>query len=173
MDQEALLKRIRRLEDGDAIRKLCSRYSLAVDNHDFPTLRSLFAPDAIYGWINEAPHAEGAEAIGKLLESRLSSSGPSFHVNHDVIIDWDDGAPGRASGIVFCHAEVSPPAGQFIGAIRYHDKYVNHDGSWKFAERWLGFLYLAPPQDYAGLLRSFERIRSSQPQRPAHWPSFA
>lgn len=173
MMDEALAARIARLEDREAIRNLCSRYSLAVDDHDFDALGSLFAPDALYGWVEQPPQATGRAAVTELLRSRIAPAGPSFHVNHDMIVDWDDSQPGRATGIVFCHAEVCPAGKQLIGAIRYRDSYVKLDGQWKFAERFLSFLYFTPFEDYPGILTMRDRLRVGAAAQPAHWPHYA
>lgn len=163
--------RLRRLEDREAIRDLIGRYSLAVDNHDFAALGALWHPDAVYGYVDQ-PQATGARAIAALLEERIGPSGPSFHVNHDQIVDWDERDPDRASGIVFCHAEVAPGGHQYQAAIRYHDRYVRHAGRWLFAQRFLGFLYFTPPSGYDGILLETERFRPAGARNRAHWPAF-
>lgn len=167
----SLEARIKRLEDVDAIRQLCSRYSLAVDDHDFDALESVFSRDATYGWSGREPDATGQAAVVELLRSRLSSAGPSFHVNHDHIIDWE--ADGSARGVVFAHAEGSPGGKQYINAIRYHDRYVEEDGGWRIAERSLAFLYIVSPDDYANIMLQKDRLRHVSPALPGHWPHFA
>jgi hypothetical protein len=173
MSDEALAARIARLEDREAIRVLCSRYSLAVDDHDFDTLATLFAPDALYGWVDAPPQGTGREQVIEVLRSRIAPAGPSFHVNHDMFVDWDEGDPAHASGMVFCHAEVCPAGTQLIGAIRYRDKYVKSDGRWMFAERFLSFLYFTPVDRYPGVLTLRERLLFANPPLPAHWPAYA
>jgi hypothetical protein len=173
MSDEALAARIGRLEDREAIRILCSRYSLAVDDHDFDTLATLFAPHARYGWANQPPQAEGREAVAALLRSRIAPGGPSFHVNHDTFVDWDDSDPARASGMVFCHAEVCPAGVQLVSAIRYRDKYVKIENRWMFAERFLGFLYMTPVDRYPGVLALRDRMLVATPPQRAHWPAYA
>jgi len=172
MTDDSLAARIERIEDREAIRALCSRYSLAVDDHDFDTLGSLFATDAFYGWVDAPPQAEGRAAITELLRSRIGSAGPSFHVNHDMIVDWDAADRGRATGIVFCHAEVIPAGKHLVGAIRYRDSYVKADGRWLFAERFLSFLYFTPVDEYPGILGLRERLRMMNPPAAAHWPQW-
>lgn len=170
MDLEA---RIRRLEDAQELRQLCGRYSLAVDDHDFARLGDVFARDASYGWHGRDPDATGREAVVALLRSRLEPSGPSFHVNHDHIVDWDDGDPNLASGVVFAHAEGSPGGRHMINAIRYHDRYVREEGRWRILERQLAFLYITAVEDYAGVLTADVRLRHVDPPLPGHWPDFA
>jgi hypothetical protein len=70
MKDDTLEARIQRLEDREAIRSLVARYSLAVDDHDFETLGSLWAPDARYG-LFDGVQAEGAEEIAALLERNI------------------------------------------------------------------------------------------------------
>lgn len=172
MNEETLSVRVQKLEDHIAIKALIARYSLAVDDHDFKTLASLWAPDARYGFFRDV-HAEGDEKIAALLESNIRSGGVSFHTNHDHLIEWDEGDPDRASGILCCHAEVSVAGEHQVGAIRYRDKYVRHQGQWLFAERFLGFLYFTPAEGYAGLLLQRDRLRfPGGAAIPAHWPDF-
>jgi hypothetical protein len=170
MADDSLAQRIERLEDREAIRALCSRYSLAVDDHDFDTLGGLFAVDARYGWVDAPPQAEGRAAITELLRSRIGPAGPSFHVNHDMVVDWGANDRSRATGIVFCHAEVIPSGKHLVGAIRYRDSYVKQDGRWLFAARFLSFLYFTPIDEYPGILGARERLRMINPPAPAHWP---
>ena len=54
--------RLMALEDRTAIQTLCSRYSLAVDDHEYATLKTLFAPDAECGMDTHLPF-RGPEAI--------------------------------------------------------------------------------------------------------------
>lgn len=173
MTDHDLAARIALLEDRHAIMDMCSRYSLAMDDHDFDALAGLFAPDAVYGWVDQPPQAEGRAAIVELFRSRIGNSGPSFHVNHDMIIDSDAADPSRASGIIFCHAEVCPAGKQLACAIRYRDRYVKMDGKWLFAARFLSFLYFVPVEEYQGILTQIDRLRVGGSARPAHWPHFA
>lgn len=172
MDIATLAARLQKLEDRAAIQALVSRYSIAVDDHDFKTLASLWAPDARYGFFDDV-HAEGDAQIAALLESNISSGGVSFHTNHDHLIEWEERDPDRAQAILSCHAEVTIAGEHQVSGIRYHDKYVRHQGQWLFAERFLGFLYFSPAQDYAGLLLEDNRVRfPGAPAIAGHWPSF-
>jgi len=172
MSDTQLSARIQRLEDRESIRELVSRYSLAVDDHDFASLGRLWHPDAIYGWVGMPAQAEGATAIVALLEERIGPSGPSFHVNHDQIVEWHDHDADRASGLVFCHAEVSPGGQHYQYAIRYQDKHVRHEGRWMFAERRLAFFYFVQPSEYDGILVQKDRMRPGGIRNDAHWPAF-
>lgn len=172
MSEQELAARLRRLEDREEIRTLVGRYSISVDDHDFDTLASLFAPDAVYCWHDRENVTEGGAAVAALLKSRIEPGGPSFHVNHDQLVDWDARNPDRASGLVLCHAETSSANGHNIAAIRYRDQYVRHQGRWLFQERSLGFLYNLPVKDYPGVLQQRDRIRLPGLTRAAHWPAY-
>lgn len=171
--QDGLEARLRRMEDIHAIRQLVGRYSLAVDDHDFAALHAVFAADAMYGWHGREPDARGRDAVVELLRSRIAPAGPSFHVNHDHLIDWDEAAPDQATGVVFAHAEGSPGGRQMVNAIRYHDTYVREREGWRIRDRRLAFLYITPAEDYAGVLLARNRLRHVEPAQPAHWPQFA
>jgi len=172
MKDDTLEARIQRLEDREAIRSLVARYSLAVDDHDFETLGSLWAPDARYG-LFDGVQAEGAEEIAALLERNIGGGGVSFHTNHDHLIDWDQGDADHASGTLITHAEISVGGKQQMCAIRYKDKYVRRQQQWLFDERLLGFLYITPPEHYPGiLLRSDRLLFPDGSAQSAHWPDF-
>ena len=173
MNDQSIATRLKRLEDRAAIQSLVARYSLAVDDHDFKILGSLWAPDARYGFFGDV-HAEGSAQIAALLEGNIGPGGVSLHTNHDHLIEWDESDTDRAQGVLSCHAEVTVAGEHQVAGIRYRDKYVLIDGQWLFAERFLGFLYFAPVEEYAGVLLKRERlIFPGIPAIAAHWPDFA
>ncbi|MBX3529038.1 MAG: nuclear transport factor 2 family protein [Rhizobiaceae bacterium] len=164
--------RLRRLEDREEIRMLVARYSQHVDDHDFASLATLWAPDARYLWKGSSDVTVGGDNVAALLKSRIEPTGPSYHVNHDHVIEFADD-PDRASGLVCAHAETSNATSHNIAAIRYHDRYVRHESRWKFAERALAFLYFTPVADYRDVLRVKERMRLPNGTKlAAHWPDF-
>src|SRR3546814_10902896 len=83
----------------------------------------------------------GRTAIAAEFRSQLNGLGPSFHFVHDHIVDLDPADPDRAWGVATAHAEVRRGDGAWQTAIRYHDSYVRQDGTWRFQERALAFLY--------------------------------
>lgn len=173
MRDENLAARLRRIEDREEIRTLVARYCRHVDDHNFPALAALWAPEARYSWKDSPDVTIGGEDVASLLKSRIEPTGPSFHITHDHVIEFGDDED-RASGLVSAHAETSGPSGQNIGAIRYHDEYVRHDGHWKFAERQLAFLYFTPVSDYHEIMKAKHRMRLPDgTSLPAHWPDFA
>jgi hypothetical protein len=173
MNEADFAERLRRMEDREQIRTLASLYSLAVDDHDFATLQSLFTADAKYGWVGSEARTVGDQAIVASFAEKLANSGPSFHVNHDQIVEWDEKDANRARGVVLCHAETSHRGGQNVAAIRYRDVYVRDGGRWKFGERLLAFLYFTPVDRYPDILMVKNRLRLPGGEMPAHWPAYA
>ncbi|WP_052958456.1 nuclear transport factor 2 family protein [Aquamicrobium sp. LC103] len=172
MTDKEIATRLRRLEDREEIRVLVALYSKHVDDHDFSALATLWAPDARYSWKDSPDVTIGGEKVAALLKSRIEPTGPSFHVNHDHVIEFGDD-PDHATGLVCAHAETSGPTGQNMAAIRYHDRYVRHGGQWKFAERALAFLYFTPVGDYHEIMRAEHRMRLPNGKTLlAHWPTF-
>lgn len=172
MSETSMTDRLRRLEDESAIRKLASRYSLAVDDRAFDDLAALWADDAIYGWKGQADPTVGAAAVAELLRGRIGPLGPTFHVNHDHIVDFDDGDPDRATGVVFCHTETTVGGVHYMAAIRYYDRYLRGGAGWLFQERALAFLYFVPASDYPGITTHRDRLRLPGGAQVAHWPDF-
>lgn len=168
--QADLERRIRRIEDREAIRVLVGQYAIAMDNKDFDLVAAIFAPDGRFGWVDGAFDIRGRDEIVTMYRTRLASAGPSFHYTHDQFVTWDEADEDRASGLVLGHAETAAGPSQGLVAIRYHDRYVRHAGRWLFQERLLGFLYNVPMAQYDGVLKTSDRIHLPSGSRPAHWP---
>lgn len=173
MTDADILARLKRVEDREEIRVLAAQYARFVDDHDFDGLKSLWAPDARYSWKDSPDVAVSGADVTRLLQSRIEKNGPSYHVNHDHVIEFGED-PDRASGLVCAHAETSGPGGQYVSAIRYHDRYLRHEGRWTFAERALAFLYFTPVNQYQDIMLAKHRIRlPNGTTQPGHWPDFA
>ncbi|MER2533872.1 MAG: nuclear transport factor 2 family protein [Rhizobiaceae bacterium] len=169
-DTSALETRLRRLEDRDFIRRLAGLYALAMDDRDMNLVADIFTADAVLTWKGGSPRYEGREAIVAFYRERLAPTGPSFHVTHDQIVDWDGQDADKATGLVLGHAETFSGGRQFVSAIRYEDFYAREDGVWRFAQRTLTFLYQTPVDRYAGILGTRQRLLAGDAPRDAHWP---
>lgn len=170
MNSAALERRIRRIEDREAIRELVGRYGLAMDNKDFDLVAKIFAQDGRFGWVDGAFEIVGRDAIVEMYRTRLATAGPSFHFTHDQFIDWDPLDEDRATGLVLAHAETAAGPAQGLVAIRYHDRYVRQGECWLIQERLLGFLYNVPVAEYDGILMKSDRIYLTSGAKRAHWP---
>ncbi len=131
MDLEALERRIRRLEDVEAIKQLKARYAMYCDaNYDADALAELFTADAIWdgGMLGRN---EGREAIRQFF--RGSSRRITFAVHNILspIIEVDgDTATGTWYLLQACTYRDGNQA--IWGAAVYTDRYVRESDGWKF-----------------------------------------
>jgi ketosteroid isomerase-like protein len=147
-DFSALERRIRRLEDRDAIADLIARYCLVMDNRDMEGMPDLFTPDFVVRSADGVMNTVGREAAVEMFRGRFQVLGPSTHFTHDRIITFDEADPDRASGLVLAHAEMNRKQQPMLAAIRYEDTYRRHEGQWKFSSRSLAFMYYVPTAEY-------------------------
>lgn len=140
-----------RLLARDEIRELAHRYAVALDARDLDALVALFVEDVRVG-----RDASGREALRSDFDRQLRAIGVSILLvgNHVIDVDGDD----RASGIVYCSAQIQDGERWIRQAIRYDDDYARRDGRWLFVRRrhllWYGV----------------EEPRNPLDQPPAEWP---
>ena len=139
-DLQEVLRRLRRIEDRQALADLLSRYGPAIDDRDVEALRELFTADATFDSVG-GPVTGRDEVVDHYIE-RMRSFGPSYHIPHSQVVEFvgDD----EATGVVCAHAELAHEDGAFWVALRYHDRYRREDGTWRFAHRKVLQLYAMP-----------------------------
>jgi hypothetical protein len=169
MDSE-MTRRLDRLEAHTAISQLQARYVFAMDDHDLDAARALFTTDARVRSRDGVMDASGIEAVLAQYQQRFRALGPSNHVTHDHVIDFDEHDPDRASGRVSSHAELWRNGQMMVTALRYEDSYRREHGVWRFAERVLAFLYYIPVSDYGSILGESLRMRAYAEPQPADYP---
>jgi hypothetical protein len=126
--------------------ELAHRYAVALDRKDHAALAALFAPD-----IQAKVRAQ--------LEPVIDALGVTVLAVTTQVVDLDPDDGDRATGVVYCTAEVEDPdAGWIRQQIVYLDRYERHDGEWYFRARDHQLVYGEP--------------LGSNPldQRPANWP---
>ncbi|MFV3129638.1 nuclear transport factor 2 family protein [Niveispirillum sp. KHB5.9] len=166
-----LEQRIDRLEARAAISNLIGRYGLTVDDRDLEGLGDLFTPDGAFRSKDGVLNAQGRAAVMEQYRGRFAALGPCNHFTHDHVIDFDEGDPDRATGIVTSHAEVWRNGQAMLTALRYNDQYRRGaDGKWRFADRLLTFFYYLPVTEYAQALGDPLRQRAYGDRRPADYP---
>lgn len=142
---------IERVVARDEIRQLASRYALAIDSRDLDALVSLFVPDVRVG-----REGRGRDALRRSFERSLSAIGVSILFVGNHVVDFED--PDRATGVVYCRAQIQDGERWIEQAIRYGDVYARRDGHWLFVRRvhalWYGVETAERPLD----------------QEPANWP---
>ena len=137
VDIESLAKRVRILEDREAIRALILAYGAAHDRRDYRTFADLFATNG--EWVGGLGSAEGPEAIFELMDStighdpRPDGSG-TYHVmtNDQIEIDGDL-ASATTKWIYITPGDDSAPNLVFLG--HYDDRFIRENGEWKFLRR--------------------------------------
>ena len=117
-----------RLLAYESIRQLACRYALAVDSRDLDSLVALFVDDVRVG-----RDRSGRPALRQDFDRQLRAVGVTIlHVtNHVIDLEDDD----RATGIVYCRAEIQEGERWITQAIQYRDAYARRDGRWLFVRR--------------------------------------
>jgi len=117
-----------RLVAIEEIRRLAYAYALAMDSRDIDALVDLFVDDVQVG-----RDRFGHDALREDFTRQLREVGITilFVGNHLIDFDGDD----RASGVVYCKAEVQQGDRWLHQAIQYRDTYARRAGRWRFVRR--------------------------------------
>lgn len=138
------------------IENLITRYCMACDDRDIATLVGLFTEDAYFGAFDRSRGATGRRAIHDYYRGRFEVMGPSYHWSHDRLIQLDSADSAR--GTILAHCEFAAEGRTFVGALRYHDRYLRQDGQWRFQQRGYESFYIMPAEDYATGLGRSQRV---------------
>ncbi|MFN8221636.1 MAG: nuclear transport factor 2 family protein [Gaiellales bacterium] len=138
-----VLARLKRLEDIDAIGKLCLQYRQHLDERDFAAYSTLFVEDGV--WIGNLGSATGPAEIEALLERTLERhTTPERHLhlvaNPVIEVDGDTGT-AQTTWVYLTRDFRDNPVLSLIG--HYEDKLVRTDAGWRFQRReaYLDFPY--------------------------------
>lgn len=167
---DALAKRVTRLEAESQIRQLIARYCFTIDDRDLDGIAALFTEDAVVCSTDGVMNASGRQAIMDQYRGRFAVLGPGQHVMHDVVLDFVGDGTREAHGKVSGHAELWRNNTMMVTALRYRDIYRATDDGWKFALREIGFLYYVPISEYPGILGLRDRNRAYAQPRLADYP---
>lgn len=133
-DPTDLEARLRRLEDRAGLWDLVTRYAVAVDDEDYPTLEGLFADDAEFVGLSGSVTAGRDNIVAYLRDRSATAHKQRVHTPTSQIID--DLSDGRARGLVSCYAALFAYDGsESFFAFRYEDEYVQENGRWRFRRR--------------------------------------
>lgn len=168
---EALERRLRTLEDREQIRDLVARYNWVMDDRDLEGIRDLFTEDVRISSSDGAMESVGRDAVVAMYQGRFEVLGPSLHWAHDLRVFPDPNDPDAATGLVSLHAEMTRHKVAALSAIRYEDGYRRgEDGRWRFSSRLIAFFYYLDAREYADVLESPLRVRSSAEHVPGGFP---
>lgn len=135
---EALERRLRRIEDELEIGQLRARYCHLLDDRRWTDFVDLFTPDGVFvGLESVQGHAE----LLRFFQDFPNSTEDFWHfcTNGTVEIDGDT-ARGRIS---LEYLSVSNGV-SYVSAGHYDDVMVRVDGRWRFRSRHITFYFLTP-----------------------------
>ncbi len=128
-----------RLLAHEEIRQLAYRYAFYTDCRDLDSLTELYVPD-----VRISSSLSGRDTLKRLFDEALRAVGVTFLNVGNHVIDLDPCNPDRATGVVYCKAEIQeggPDSDEWIHqAIHYHDVYERRDETWYFAANRKHFL---------------------------------
>jgi ketosteroid isomerase-like protein len=143
MDLTDLERRIRVLEDIEAIKQLKYRYADACDRgYDADTLADLFTLDAI--WEGDLfGRYEGREAIREFFRGVSANIPFAVHYMTNPIISVD-GDEANGEWYLFQTTTFAQNNTPILGSARYADQYRRVDGTWKFLHLQLISIFWTP-----------------------------
>lgn len=150
--------RLDELESRARLRELQTRYCIAADDRNMPALSALFTDDIHIESRDGAMQARGRADVMAMFDRLFLIRGPSFHWTHDVLLEFDPSDRNRATGLVLAHAETTPNGVASVAALRYEDVYRREGSTWRFASRFLQFLYYMPMSEFVGRFPTAKRI---------------
>lgn len=146
MDLTDLERRIRALEDIEAIKQLKYRYADACDRgYDSDTLADLFTLDAI--WEGDLfGRYEGREAIREFFRGVPANIPFAVHYMTNPIISVD-GDEASGEWYLFQTTTFAQNNTPILGSARYADQYRRVDGTWKFRHVQLISIFWTPYEE--------------------------
>ena len=134
-----LERRIRALEEIEAIKRLKYRYWRCLDLKKWDDLAECFTTDATVSYGDGRYRFSGIEAIMKFLRDSLSveTGSVTIHHGHHPEIDLTGDATARGTWALYNYLfNEKQGRGVWIGAF-YHDAYIKLGGEWK--QRHVGY----------------------------------
>src|SRR5262245_7702027 len=141
-DLNGLDRRLKRLEDIEALKQLKHRYCRFLDTKKWKELGELFAPDATVCYSSGKYEFKGVDAIMRFLSESLGEERGSvtIHHGHHPEIELLSDTSARGTWALYNYMfNVTQNRGIRIGAY-YDDAYVKLAGAWKFQH--IGTRYL-------------------------------
>lgn len=143
MSLEDLERRIKALEDIEAIKRLKRDYCSYCDDHyDADALADLFTEDAVWdGGIRGK--SEGREAIRQFFVNAPSRIPFAIHMVLNPVIDVH-GDTANGTWYLFQPCTFADGNRAVWGSARYDEEYVRVDGEWKFQNLKLTSFFWTP-----------------------------
>ncbi len=132
-DLAELERKVRALEDIEAIKRLKYKYLRCLDLKLWDELAECFTPDATTDYADGELHFEGVEAIMKFLRESLGPETGIIDVHHchHPEIELTSETTATGTWAMWNYLIGKPINWGFRMAAHYHDQYVKVDGQWK------------------------------------------
>lgn len=138
---EDLRRRVRRLEDIEALRTLRNQYHACINDGRYADIAALFTPDAVVE-LGYLARYEGIAAIDRGFRGmgeRERFFIKQFIHSHLVEVEGD-----RGTGKSYLEARYGRFGVSYLVSGRYDDVYVRQDGRWLFQAMIAEFYYTVP-----------------------------
>lgn len=140
-DLADLLRRVRRLEDIEALRTLRNAYHSCINDGRYADIAALFTRDAVVE-LGYLARYDGIDAIDRGFRGmgeRERFFIKQFIHSHSVEVDGDHG-----TGISYLEARYGRYGVSYLVSGRYDDVYVRQNGKWLFQEMRVDLYYTVP-----------------------------
>ena len=121
----------------DDIAALINRYAELLDQGDLDGVAALFE-HADWGSGTRTERMRGTEQVRRMYDGVIlyeDGTPRTKHVITNVVIEHEDGATHASARSYFTVLQAHDGGLQPVIAGRYHDRFENVDGDWRFAER--------------------------------------
>jgi hypothetical protein len=143
MDLEALEKRIRVLEDIEAIKRLKAQYAYYCDdNYNADGIANLFVEDGIWDG-GDFGRCEGREEIRQFFIEAPKMITFAIHYVLTPIIEVN-GDSARGTWYLFQTCTFAEGNQAVWGAGRYNEEYIRVQGEWKFKKLVVSSIFWTP-----------------------------
>jgi len=136
-----LTRRLRRLEDIEAIRTLRNQYHSCINDGRYDEIRRLFAADAVVE-LGYLARYDGIDAIDRgfrAMGERVKFFIKQYIHSHLVEVTGD-----RGTGVSYLEARYGRQGVSYLVSGRYDDIYVRHGETWLFQSMIAEFYYTVP-----------------------------
>jgi 3-phenylpropionate/cinnamic acid dioxygenase small subunit len=122
---------------GQEIEALLYRYAELLDSGDLDGVAELFA-HGTWGAGTRAERVHGTAAVRRMYDGVIlydDGTPRTKHVITNVVIEHEDGSTHASARSYFTVLQARDGVLQPVIAGRYHDRFEQVDGEWRFAER--------------------------------------
>ena len=128
------------LLDKNQIADLCARYAFALDQKDWPTLRTCFTDAPVF--VHPGGRIEGVDGIVERARGALEPLDASHHLLGNTVVDIDGDDATSICYFQAQHVRAGTPGGDtYFIAGSYADRLVRTPQGWRIAERVQAYLW--------------------------------